>query len=254
MEIYNTTDTYKSIVHETWSLCDASITTYPLADVIRRINAAYEELVGLIINADGTLEFDDTNFTDLPRGTGTLVEGQQTYSFALDYLQITAIEIKNSEGKWYKLKPKDKEEYGEMSPDQFWGVDGSGNPNKGAPEVFDQLGDTLFLYPAPTSTAVTLTAGIRIWFKRKIDIFTTADTTQEPALPSTHHVMLAYMAAIPYCMGNKKDRVSWLEKKVGSSDRTSPVYGGMAKSLMAHYAHREKTKKKIMRPRKEMWV
>ena len=216
---------------------------------MRRINAALEELVGDIINADGTFQFDDTNQTDLPRGTGTLVEGQQTYTFASEYLQITMIEVKDSNGNWYKLKPLDQDDLGDRSPDEYFGLT-SGSPTKGAVEFFDQLGDTIFLYPSPTSTSVTLSGGIRIWFKRTVDLFTTADTTQSPGLPSTHHILLAYMAALPYNAVYHPDRIPWLVKKIGSNDPRDPHYGGMRKSLIEHYAHREKTKRHVMKHKK----
>lgn len=200
---------------------------------MRRINAAYEELVGDIINADGTWQFDDTNHTDLPRGTGDLVEGQESYSFALDYLTIESIEILGTDGVYHKIKPLDPNDLGGLSPQEYFGVT-SGNPRKGFPEYYDVLADSIFLYPAPTSTHVTLTAGIRVWFKRTIDLFTTADTTQSPGLPAPYHVLLAYMAAVPFCMTYKKDRVPLLEKKVME----------MRKALIQFYGLREKDRRK----------
>lgn len=231
------------LVDEIDTICDTDTSSYPLADKVRRINAAYEELIGDIINADGTYEYDDTNHTDLPRGTGNLVEGQQDYAFASEYLQITQIEIKGTDGTYRKIKPLDYRELGDMSPQEYFGMT-SGSPSKGFPEYFDQLGDTIFLYPAPTSTSVTLTAGIRIWFKRTADLFTTSDTTQSPGLPSTHHILLAYMASVPYCAVYHPDRVGWLEKKIGDMRRT----------LLQHYAHREKTKRNIMTPARISYI
>ena len=236
MRLYDTTDTYKSIIHELWDLCDSDIDGMPLATAVRRVNAMYEELVALIINADGTWEFDDSNYTDLPRGKGTLVEGQENYTFASQYLQISQIEILDTNNRYIKIKPLDKTELGDLSPQEYFGVDSSGNPKKGFPQYFDQIGRTIFLYPAPSSANITLANGLRVWFKRTIDLFTTADTTQEPALPSTHHILLAYMAAIPYCMKYKPTRVAWLEKKTDE----------MKSTLMKHYGQREKARRKQM--------
>ena len=213
---------------------DADITSFPLARATREINASLEELVGDIINADGTWEYDDTNYTDLPRGTGLLIEGQEQYSFAAEYLQVTAIEILDTNSIYRRIKPLDHKELNGLSPREYFGMSG-GNPVKGFPEYFDILGDSIFLYPAPAAASnVTLTAGLRVWFKRTADLFTTSDTSQAPGLPSTHHVLLAYMAAIPYAMSYKKDRVGWLEKKVVE----------MKKTLLAHYGMREKTREK----------
>lgn len=233
---FNSHATNQDIVSAINNLCDSDATSFPIAEKTLYVNAALEELIAEIINADGTWEYDDTNYTNLPRGTGTLVEGQQTYSFASEYLQIQMIEIKDNNGKWIKISPLDKSELGDLSPDEYFGVDSSGNPTKGFPWYYDQLGDTIFLYYAPTSTNVTLASGLRVWFKRTADLFTTTDTTQEPGLPSTHHMLLAYMGSLPYCMKYKKDRVPLYQKKVDE----------MRKSLIAHYSHRERSKKKQM--------
>lgn len=211
MKIYDTSNPYQSIVHEVWDLCDADINSYPLNGVIRRANAGLELLIGKIIGADGTWEWDDTNHTTLPRGTGNLVEGQEVYSFASEYLTIRSVEVldTNSPAVFRKLKPIQDLNL-DISPEEYWGLESDGSPKKGFPEYYDKVGDTIKLYPAPTSTYTTLTSGIRVWFQRTADLFTTADTTQEPGIPSPYHILLAYYAAIPYCATYKKDRVAWL--------------------------------------------
>lgn len=234
--------TISDINAETRALCDADTTSYTAPDLLRRVNNAWEELIGDIINADGTWQYDDSNWTDHPVGTGNLVEGQEDYAFASEYLQIEQVEIldANSPAYYRKIKPLDRSELGDLSTEEYFGLESNGNPKKGIPEYFDQVGDTIRLYPTPTSTSSTLTNGLKIYFKRTADLFTTAQVTtgtKVPGLPSTHHVLLSYMAAIPYCMSYKKDRVSWLEKKVTE----------MKKTLLEHYAHREKAKRKIMR-------
>ena len=234
---------------EARSLCDADTTSYIAADLLRRVNSALEELVSEIINADGTWQYDDTNWTDHPVGLGTLVEAQEDYSFSSEYLQIEAIEIldANSPATYRRIKPLDKDELGGLSTEEYFGVTSAGNPQIGQVLYFDQVGDTIRLYPAPTSTTTTLTNGLKIYFKRTADLFTSAQVTtgtKEPGLPSTHHVLLAYMAAIPYCMSYKKDRVAWLEKKVMN----------MKKTLIEHYAHRERAKRKIITMKEENYI
>lgn len=229
---FNSSSTNQDLVSHLNFLCTSDGTNYPIADKTRNINAAYEEVIGDIINSDGTWQYDDTNYTNLPIGTGNLVNNQQTYSFTSEYLQIEAVEVMDLNNRYRRLKQIDHRQLGGLSPDEYWGVDSSGNPTRGFPLEYDIVGDTVFLYPTPNSANVTLTAGIQIYFKRTADLFTTTDTTQEPGLPSTHHVLLTYMAAIPFCMIYRKDRVASYERKVAE----------MKKSLLAHYAHREKDK------------
>src|SRR3990167_3017229 len=186
MQVYNTSATENSLIHECWDLCDADINSYPLAKVFRRFNLALEELVALILDADGTWQYDDTNHTDLPVGTGTLVEAQEAYTFASEYLEIEQVSVKDVNGNWNVLDPVDPSEFREVAIEEYFTA-------TGMPRYYDILGDTIKLYPAPTATAVTLASGLKVRFKRTVDLFTVADTTQEPGLPSTHHKILAYI-------------------------------------------------------------
>mgnify|MGYP001612019258 CR=1 FL=1 len=245
MQFYDTT-TKKGICQEIDFICDSDDTNYPRLDKTRRVNSSFEELVGEIINADGTWQHDDTNYTDSPRGKGTLVEGQEYYSFAAEYLQVEAIDILDKNNLYRRIKPYDPND-SEDSPEEHWGVDSSGNPAKGFPEAYDIKGDSIRLYPAPTSTLVTLANGLRISFKRKPSLFTavstTAEDTTEPGLPSSYHILLAYMASVPYCLSYKKDRVAWLEKKITE----------MKKTLLEHFAYREKNKRAIIRTKQRIF-
>ena len=226
--------TISDINAEARSLCDADTTSYTAADLLRRVNIGLETLVGKIINADGTWEYDDTNYTDLPVGTGTLVEAQESYSFSSEYLQVQAIKVKDVSGNWIIVENIDQfsDNLGGIAIEEYFSA-------TGLPQYYDILGDTVRLYPAPTSTAVTLSAGLKVHFKRTADLFTSAQVTtgtKEPGLPSPYHVILSYFAAIPYCALYKKDRVAWLEKKWDEGVR----------EVIKHYSHREKDRRKIM--------
>lgn len=226
--------TISDINAEARSLCDADTTSYTAADLLRRVNVGLETLVGRIINADGTWEYDDTNYTDLPVGTGTLVEAQESYSFSSEYLQIQAIKVKDVNGNWQIVENIDQfsDNLGGVAIEEYFAT-------TGLPQFYDILGDTIRLYPAPTSTAVTLASGLKVHFKRTADLFTSAQVTtgtKEPGLPSPYHVLLSYFAAIPYCVLYKRDRVAWLEKKWDEGIR----------EVIKHYSHREKDRRKIM--------
>src|SRR3990167_1328994 len=243
MDFYNTTNTEDSLVHGAWDLCDANITSYPLADVARNMNFGLGILVGKIIGADGNWQWDDTNYSTLPIWTGTLVEGQQSYalgSFALNYLTIQMIEIldNSSPARYYKINPIDSLELN-MSPEEYFGINSSGDPISGRPTHYDKIGDSLLLYPSPAAANITLTAGIRIWAQRSADLFTASDTTQNPGIPEPYHVLLTYYAALPYCTKYKKDRVAWLEKKWDEG----------VQDMTRFYGLREKDKPKRMEMR-----
>src|SRR3990167_2545658 len=220
--------------------CDSDYLSYPPANKVLNVNIAYEELVGDILNSDGTWQFDDDiNQTKLPRGTGTLVEGQESYTFASAYLEIDQIDILDTGSVWRRLDSLDPSDLGGTTPEEYFGSTSS-TTKKGLPQYYDIQGSTIRLYPAPSSSDVTLSGGIRVLFRRSVDLFLVSDTTQIPALPSIYHYLLGYMASIPYCAKYKKDRVAWLEKKITE---------GKVK-LIEHYTRREKGRDKILMAKK----
>lgn len=225
---------------ETRLLCDTDSTGYPDAALLRRENAAYEEIVGKIIGADGTWQFDDTNFTTLPIGTTTLVNSQQDYSFDETFLDIERVEVLDNGGTWHLLKPLDKADTDEALT-EFYKTDG-------LPLYYDKNGSSIMLYPAPDNgVSVTLASGLKVYFQRTASIFTSAEVTtgtKEPGFASPYHVILCYMAAIPYCMSYKKDRVALYQNKVMDLER----------QLLKHYARREKDVRKIMTNKKILYI
>jgi hypothetical protein len=238
MKFYDATKATNGLCQEVDRLCDTTDNSYPRLDKTARINNALEELVGKIISSDGVWEWDDTNQTDLPVSTGTLVEGQESYSFAAEYLKVKRVKIKDLNGNWFLLKQIDQQdlEASGTAIESLFGIS-SGNPQTGLPQYYDILGDSIRLYPAPTSANVTLASGIKADFVRTAVLFTatsatTADTT-EPGLPSPYHVLLAYKASLPYCASHKKDRVGWLTSEIAR----------LEDSLIKFYAKRNPNRK-----------
>src|SRR3990167_10064469 len=206
--------TISDLQQEIRDLCDADSTSLTDATLLRRINSAFETLVGKIINADGTWQFDDTNYSNLPVGTGTLISGQSSYSFASEYLDLLEVMILTTGGKYTRINPFDPDEL-DMSFDE-WTNSSTGTPPDGFPQYYDKVGDSFKLDKSPTATYCTLTNGLKVRFKRTADLFTSAQVTtgtKEPGIASPYHPLIAYMAAIPYCMSYKKDRVALYEKK-----------------------------------------
>ena len=226
-------------------ICDSDDTSYPLLDKRAELNIAGESFVADIINEDGDYQFDDSRYTDTPRGKGTLVEGQEAYTYASDFLQIIEVDILDVNGIWRRIKPLDApNDLGGLSPEEYFGSTTSVT-TKGFPEYYDLFADDSFrLYPAPTSTSVTLTNGYRVWFKRTFKIFDSTtlsdDYTLTPGIPSPYHYLLALMISLPYCAKYHKDRVSQIMFDIEKE----------LKKAKAHYNLRDKDKRKIMTQRK----
>jgi hypothetical protein len=229
--VFSDSTTKLGIVEEIDSLCDTSSTSYPINDKTRRVNNALEQVVGWLINADGTWQFDDSNNSDLPIGTQTLVAAQSAYTFNDKFLQLEEVQIEDIDGNWRIIQPIDQKEFSDSNPlSEIY-------ENDGLPVYYDKVSeDTIKLYPAPSATDCTLVNGLKIKFKRTAHLFTAADTTAVPGFASPFHIILAYMAAISYCMTYKKDRVSLYEKKVME----------LKDELIKHYSRREKDKRGIM--------
>lgn len=231
---FNDTTNNSGICQEIDSLCDTNTTSYPLKDKTRRVNTALETVISWIINADGTWDWDDTNNANFPIGTYTLVNAQAKYSFNDLFLQLQEIQIMDVDGNYHIIKPIDQREFSEMTPLE------EAYKTNGMPIFYDKISDdTIKLFPAPDNgVSVTLASGLKIKFKRTAHLFVAAgtDTTAVPGFASPFHVILAFMASIPYCMTYKKDRVALYEKRVDE----------LKQEIIKFYSQREKDKRKIM--------
>ena len=252
MRLYDTTLPHRSLIHEIWDLCDTDITGLPLRRVLRSINSSIETLVGKIINADGHWQYDDTNYTDLPVGTGNLVSGQSSYSFSSEYLDILEVMILTTGGIYQRITPFDPSEMNQSWDE--WVGSATGTIPNGFPQYYDKVGDSIRFDRSPTATHATLTAGLKVRFKRTAKLYTMSNSTTitsgeetvEPGIASPYHQLIAYMSSIPFCISYKKDRVEGYKREIGSDDRRSPYYGGMMLDMVNFYARREKDDRPVM--------
>src|SRR3990167_2343230 len=240
---------------EVRSLCDADSTSYTAADLLRRVNSALETCVAYIINADGTWQFDDTNFTTTPVGKGDLTSAGISYSFADEYLEIEGIDILDTGGRYIKITPFDAVEMG-VSFEEHFNITFAGSTYTapvGFPLYYDKHGDTIRLSSGPTAANTTLTKGLRARFTRTAKLYTMSNSTTitsgeesvEPGIASPYHQLIAYMSSIPFCMSNnKRDRVPLYEKKVDE----------MTKDMIDFYTKREKDARKIMTPKRIQYL
>src|ERR1035437_5899283 len=168
-----------------------------LATFTRYINEALNRVVNLIMTADGRWQFDDTNNTDFPIATTNLVttlgSEQQDYTFDITMLRILRIEVMDNTGAWRKLTPIDEADLYDQSLADFM-------KTPGLPVYYDKQGASIMLYPKPLATAVTSTAGLKVWFQRPPSYFTIADTTKVPGFNSMYHRLVAQIASRDYAI------------------------------------------------------
>jgi hypothetical protein len=226
--------TISDINAEARDLCDADTNSYPAATLLRRVNAAYEEIVGKLIALNGSWDFDDTNYTDMPIATTSLVDGQQDYTFDASHLSIERVQVLDSGGIWQLLDPIDRRDINIPMEEHM--------KDNGLPMQYDKNGNSLLLYPKPSSTSVTLTNGLRVYFRRTADIFTSAEVTtgtKEPGFASPYHILLAYKAALPFCAKHLRDRVPFILSEINR----------LEKELFEFESEREKDVKRVITTR-----
>lgn len=178
------------IVEEIDFLIGSDNNTYPLTEKTRNCNRAMDKITARIFNADGVWEWDDSNQTDLPIATTSLVNGQYDYSFAITHLKITRVLAQDSTGKWITLEPFD------ITQDKAQAYLIASN-NNGAPLWYDKTANSIFLSPTPDYDA---TGGLKIYFQRPSTYFATTDTTKTPGFPAIFHRYISLSAAYDYAM------------------------------------------------------
>ena len=171
-------------------LVNSDSNSYPLTDKCRNINKAYDEVVSLILQADGRWEFDDTNATDLPIATTNLVVNQQDYSLDTTFLIISRVEVKDQAGTWRALKPISQQDVVRdgSSLTQFLS-------NPGIPQYYDKTANSVFLYPSPIYSQ---DASLKVFYQRNISYFVPTDTTKTPGFNTQFHQILSVSAALDY--------------------------------------------------------
>lgn len=198
--------------------------TYPLADKARKVNNWYLQVIGWILESSPDWEWDDSNYSDFPIGTATLVNGQEDYTLpvavagadASTFLRLLRVEILDKDGDYYKIDPYDESDF------KVRGVVQASRPN-GLPIRYRTIGNSLKLDPAPDTTLVTAAAGLKVFYQRTPDLFTASDTTQEPGFPSIFHPVLSLGASYDYAMarglknrGSLKKEIERYEKAIKS--------------------------------------
>jgi len=211
-------------------------TSYPIAKKTKDINAWLDRVVSLILLADGRWQWDDSNYTDLPIGTGTLVDGQQDYNISgSTFLQILRVEIMDSNGNYNLLTPIDEHDITRQAMSEY-------HKTAGLPTQYDKKGDSIFLYPAPSSSAVTLAKGLKVSFQRAGSHFVVGDTTKEPGFNPLFHRILSFGPALDYA--SKNEMINKIKIIQARLDR-------MEAGLIEAYTVRSKDEQIRIRLRKE---
>ena len=194
-------------------LCDADSTSLTDAQLLIFINKSYERITGKLITAtgNGPWPFGDSNYTAFPTYAMNLVNSQAEYQIdsLTTPLTIMAVEILDENSNYYPIRPISL-----LDIRQSGYAQSEFNETDGRPQYYEKRENIIVLYPAPDNgVSVTLTNGLKVFFLRTADVYTAAQVTtgtKEPGFPSPWHDLLAYEAALLFCLNYKKDRVGFL--------------------------------------------
>ena len=194
--------TISDIVNKTYFYTKTNATSFSAANMLILINDAYNRVASLIMQVDGRWIWDDTNNTDFPIGTTNLVTTvgaeQQDYSLAVTYIAINRVEVKDSAGNFQELQPIDQYDIKAMALSEFM-------KSAGMPQFYDKIGSSIFLYPKPLATAVTSTAGLKVFFQRPPALYTSAEVTtgtKTPGFNSLYHDIIPLWVSYDYALAN----------------------------------------------------
>jgi hypothetical protein len=201
------------LISDTYFLTSTDETTYDIDTWIANANRAMENVVTLILEADGRWQWDDANnaSTSYPIGKTGVVIGQQDYQFSDEHLYILDVEIKDSSGNWYKLKPIDIKDFPDsLSIDEFF-------KGGGVPEYYDKQGNSLFLYPTPNYTQAN---SLKAKFQRVAKKFVPSNLLFVPGYAVHLHRYLSLSTSYDWALAKgtsktnlfKQEMAEWAQK------------------------------------------
>ena len=195
---FNSHATNQDVVSEINATCNSDNNSYPLVDKARRTNLALDRFFTLAFRANGQWTYDDTNYNTDPIQTINLVSGTQSYdlgTFTSEILGILRVEALNSSsGDSIVLYRLDRSSMGDTALTEY-------QTTNGIPQEYDLVGETIYLYPAPSYSA---TNGLRIYLERNKSALVSTDTTKVLPVPSLFNRYICNLTSLPWLIENQK--------------------------------------------------
>lgn len=186
-------------------------TNLNIKDFTRLANFAMDDYSSIVMSADGRWKFDDFTNTTNPQGYTQVVSGQNNYTLATNYLQISKIELK-VDGMRRVLEPIDQRDYKNQSLDEVF-------KENGTPRYYDYDGQQIKLYPAPDfsdsgDNTVIANNSLHVDFTRPAEYFDVTDTTATIGIPRVHHEYIAIKASQKTMFGTNDPTKSDIEREL----------------------------------------
>lgn len=193
------------------------------------INIAYGEVVSAIMKVDKNWKWDDSNYTDYPEASITLVDSQRDYELPVASTGANTATLLRINRVWVLLTDGvTRQELTLMGQDEDFDTSSTGMPSK-----YRLNGKSIYIDQRPATGSVTLTGGLVIQFQRIPDAFLSTDTTQQPGFMQTYHHLLALKASAWYLLPVEPSLS--LQYSSGREDAPGMFETGI-KNLQADYA------------------
>jgi hypothetical protein len=200
--------TFSEVLTEARRLVKANSTSYPTSEITVSANRALDREVVLIRQADGRWQWDDSNQTDFPFATTSLVLDQQDYSLDATHYRIERVEVKDEEGNWHKLASIDQADIYDQSLTDFL-------KTSGQPQYYDKIGNSIMLYPKPEYSQV---ASLKVFYQRGPSYFTTSDTSKTPGFNPLFHRLIPLWCAYDYAFINDMKIAANLRSEISQAE------------------------------------
>lgn len=161
------------------------------------INGGVDKTRTLMYTADNTWQDDDPNYTTFNYETTDLADGVSEYKIDRSHGIIEGVEILHTDGKYYQLHQIDNSQL----IDTGYTETSLATP-KSIPTQYDINGDILTILPAPDTTKVTATNGLKIRFKRESKYIVSTDTDIELGVPRMFQDIPVVFACNEYAKQN----------------------------------------------------
>lgn len=209
-------------------LADSNSSSYPIIQKTIFANISLREIWSWIFEAYGGWHFDDSNNTDLPEATTSLVQDQVEYTLPTDSAHLMGMAYKDTSGSWHRIDPITLEKIQEISAESEF-MKTSGNPT-----YYRPIANGFKLYPAANFAQAS---SLKIYISRDISGFAITDTTKTPGIPSEFHEAVAVGMALGYKGLNEKKRRQLKIRWDGNEDETGRE-GGFKLRIKTFYGNR----------------
>jgi len=207
--------TFTELLADARRLVKDTNTAFTTSEFTSSANRSLEYVTGLIREAQGRWQWDDSNETDFAIATTTLTTDVPDYSLdGTSHFRIERVEVKDTAGSWTKLKSIDQADIYDQSLTDFM----SGT---GIPQYYDKVGNSLFLYPTPSYTQ---SASLKLFFERGPSYFETTDTTKTPGFNPLFHRLISLSAAYDYAFINQLPVATSLQGEIAKLESQLQEY------------------------------